>query len=384
MIPLAVVLPGSKWMEFFYALTVLPILTWIMVQEGWFRTLTASRLFRLISLYTVLALASIAWSHVPTASDEHIVFKLISNTVLILHFTIATAYFRQRFTPDFPSLATSLVIAASLAAAIDMGVWYHDHPFPLSRLEGIGQIDSPIRSTAIIAAAQIMAFHLFLTTGQNRYLALQIPLLLYLALSQSRSILIACLVCLPVTAILAGVDPKSLVLRLAAILGILLVSLCILYLAEPAWASEIFRSVPYRPYIWQASFLQALQHPFLGSGLLSDPGGNVTIDGHPFHYGDAHNLLLGHFRALGIAGVLAIVAVIGTALGYSYRGWRKMQLDGLAVPLLAFAFLAMQANEWELFYPGFKVKEVLTVFWFPLGIALGDELILRQSPPSAK
>ncbi|WP_317706643.1 O-antigen ligase family protein [Methylomarinovum caldicuralii] len=384
MIPLAIVLPGSKWMGFFYALAVLPVLTWIMVQEGWIHTLSASRLFRLVFLYTVLALASIAWSDIPPAPDGHIVFKLISNAVLVLHFTIATAYCRQRLGRDFPSLVTGFVITAGLAAAIDMGVWYHDHPFPLSRLEGIGQIDSPIRSAAIIAAAQIMAFHRFLQTGQKRYLAFQAPLLLYLVLSQSRSILLACLVCLPVMAILASVNPRSLVLRLAAILGILLVSLCILYLAVPAWASEIFRSVPYRPYIWQASLQQALQHPILGSGLLSDPGRNVAIGGRPFHYGDAHNLLLGHFRALGIAGVLAIVAVIATALGYSYQGWRKMQLDGLAVPLLTFAFLAMQANEWAFFYPSLKVKEVLAVFWFPLGIALGDELILRQSPPSAK
>ncbi|WP_460035515.1 O-antigen ligase family protein [Methylothermus subterraneus] len=368
---LLVFIPGKKLWTL-YASLMVPW-SWRHLPELW-ELAKASRLYRLILLYLGYLLASMFWSPYIEAKA---VLATVACAVTIAHFVLLTAGLRARQQEIFDRQLKRLCFLAAASAGVVIAVWYSQHPFPESRMEGFGYLDNPIQGAAVFGVFALVAWDRILRFApcaeRLTYGLVVLTILAYASLSWTRSVLLALAAGIAILT-LPRLDRRTLwSLGMLSLAGLVLLSL------TPELAVKLMRPEPYRPYIWLDAMTQALRHPWFGQGYFSDPSGVTRLaDGSLYRYAHSHSLLLENFRIGGIVGLGLAIWLSVYSLYHAFRGGLTAG-KLLPLALLVYGLLCITPNGW-LLLPGIRVKEVWLIFWLPLGLAVSEELRQSQTP----
>lgn len=365
------VIPDGKIVWALYAGLIVPA-SWRFLPELW-RTVAASRLHWSLLLYLFFLLASLFWS--PHVELKPLLARM-GGAATMAHFILLTAGLRTWHLQTFDRHLGWLCCWVALSALGVMLVWYGQHPFPESRMEGLGYLDHPIRSAAAFGLFALIAWYRISDSpqvaGRLAYGLIFAIILAYICLSWTRSVLVAMSAALFFLLILTpGRRIGLYLIAFGAVTALVLGTIL------PDLTAQLIRAMPYRPYIWMDSFAHALQHPWLGQGYLAAPDGVTQLpDGTTFHYGDSHSFFLANFRRGGVLGLGLTLWTMGYSLFITFRSGR---LSGNFLPfgLLIYGFLCITPNEWELLT---GTKEGWIFFWFPLGWAISEELLYLNNP----
>jgi O-antigen ligase len=368
---LLLVIPSKKlWI--LYVILLFP-LSLSCLPEFW-ELAKASRLYQLILLYLGFLWASMFWS--PQLSGKTVLATSIS-TVILAHFVLLTAGLRVYFPPIFERQLNWLcLVAATCAISVSLS-WYLKHPFPQSRLEGLGYLNNSIRSASLFGIFSVIAWYKLTTsryfTQRIIYSLMILAILTYVCLTWTRSVLLAIMGSLT---ILTALNYKRETLLALGGIGGAGLTLILLF---PELTTKLLRPEPYRPYIWLHALAESLKHPWFGKGYFSDPTGTAKLaDGSPFYYLHSHNFFIENLRIGGVIGLGLAVWLATYALYQSFCGG-KASKNFLTLALLSYSFIFIAPNGLELL-PLVRVKEAWLIFWLPLGLAVSEELSLAKIP----
>ena len=357
-------IPHGKLIWILYAALVVPF-SLPLLPQLW-QAVKTSRLFWLLLVYMAYLLLSALWS--PQFDLKHFLARF-AGAATISHFLLLTAALRLKMPVEFDRYLKYLGFWVGCAALMVIMIWYSTHP-PDSRMEGLGYLSHPIRSTAAFGVFALVAWHHLLQPNLHDSRRLGYGLvfaivLIYIGLSWSRTVLLALVTALVLPLL---IRPERRILTILAIIATTL--LATLWLL-PGLTDHLLRAMPYRPYIWLDALKHALHHPWFGHGYLASTSGiAILADGSLFPYGDSHSFFIANLRSGGILALGLALATIGYALCITFRHAHSYR-SFFHFSLLIYGILCITPNEWELLT---GKRESWIFLWLPFGLAISHEL----------
>ncbi len=361
-------IPSGKIIWGSYAALVIPLSARYL--PNYWDSVKQSYLFKWILVYLGYLLLSAFWS--PVFDLREFTYR-VGGALTMAHFVLLTAGLKTAFPDRFDRLLSGLCPWVGAIALLVIILWYSDHPFPTSRMEGFGYLTHPIRSSAAFGMFALIAwqalYHYRVIWLRLLFFSVFIVILAYLSVSWTRTVLIALLASLIVMLVLKH-NRTSLLL----ILALIFLGATILWWL-PDLSDNLFRAMPYRRLIWMDALEKALQHPWFGSGFLADTSGTLVLsNGQPYRYGDAHSFFIANFRDGGVVGLSLALTMLGLALYITFQAGRESGRY-LHLALIIYGIICVTPNEWELLT---GTKEGWMFFWLPLGLAVSDEIKLKR------
>ncbi len=349
--------------KFFSVAVFIPTLLLLPVMV---RALGFNRLFLFIVAYLVWMLISSFWSE--SFSLEEF-FKTLRLAAYIAIFILLAAYLAIRTPETSEIIITLLGIAATLAAVISVPSWYSDHPFPNSRIIGIGSLNNPNASAFVYGFFAIICCHLALSCDK-----------LWLKLSFSIStILLGTLVLLTQsnTGILATISSIAFLFLMrhgskllhltggiiATLAAIVFLSYSLGILKQPMDSG--FKQ---RIAIWKQVTDQIRLAPLIGHGyqkkVLVDAQGITS----PADF--SHNAILASLRDGGLIAAIFHLLILLTALLTAGRIYAQNK-DPIYFAYLLFGFICMLADTDQLIT---RPRELWIIFWWPLAMIIASSV----------
>ncbi len=327
-----------------------------------FQTLDHIRLWQLSLLYLLYMLITSFWS--AEFSVKELAYTLLLTAYLIMFLLISVLIFQHDRTL-FQTILKFVAISAAVAAVVSIALWYAEHPFPSSRLVGIGTIENPNPSAFVYGFfAVISCYYAFRSRGLRARLGFALVcaiLLVFVVLTQSNTGILA--TALAVTLVFVFHKHHNPVILIAGLAGVSLAGLYLLsslgMLYDPA-DSGILERLP----IWQTVLEQSGRAPIFGNGyqkeLLLTDSGTADIANY------AHNAFLATARDGGLVGLSLQLLMLLAAL---HGALRIAQAEGepIYAILLMFALICMLADTDQLIT---RPRELWVIFWLPLAIIL--------------
>ncbi|MBZ5757408.1 O-antigen ligase family protein [Pseudomonas sp. S5(2021)] len=245
----------------------------------------------------------------------------------------------------------------SLSALASLLVFYGEQGNPLDhRLRGNGGLEHPILGGYVIGAALVWLLALLPEQRRMRGLTLVavLPLLIFVAMTQSRGAYLALVSALVVLVLLGR----------TRVLGYAVVAI-VLAGALGWWAFEpllMARGASYRPEILLSAARMVVEAPW-GVGIGADY--DVRVDTVTTVFQHSHNLPLHVGIELGWPGMLIWMALWCAALLRAWRA-RRQAVGRLVFVLLVYAGVAMQfdaASLWD------TPRAEWFISWLPLALA---------------
>ncbi|HYQ91144.1 MAG TPA: O-antigen ligase family protein [Candidatus Competibacteraceae bacterium] len=351
----------------FYYFAVLPLAIPILPES--LRQLNNDTLFRLLALYIAYMAFSAIWSEPFSLRGLR---KSIMEGLYVSAFIIITALLCSTYPARFERLLRTLCLVAGIMAIVAMLVWYSQHPFPDSRLPGIGRMQFEIRSACAYGLFAIIAgSHAFRTCGVRAhvgYTLLVIILIFFVILTQSRTALLS--VGLGLAILSLTERPRQATISLSLLAGFC----SLLLLFYPAlWEGLASRGESYRPAIWSVVIDNWLQAPIWGHGYLA----NTTIHlntGEEFN--EAHSSYLAMLRDGGIIGLSILLTMLGYACWQALR-FAKQTGNYILPALLIYSMSCIVPNDDRLLT---RPREQWLFLWLPLALILAERL--RRKKPT--
>lgn len=328
-------------------------------------------LWHAILAYLLYMLLTSVWSTDFSATQLFYDARLVA---YILVFVLLTVFIFQRNSKQLDVIIRLTCISASFAAIISIFQWYSSHPFPSSRLIGIGTIENPNPSAFIYGFFAIYACYYALHTSNIKarltFASPCVALLIFVLLTGSKT---GALATASAVALLLVIHTHHHKLLLAGS-----VLACIGTVVYLLWQLGIFSSpADYgfvsRLAIWGNVLDQALTAPLFGNGfqreLLLTPSGSLAEENY------THNTFLASFRDGGITGLLLHLFVMGTAIHIAVQHIKKHK-DPIYLILLVFGLICMSADTDQLIT---RPRELWIIFWLPLALLVGQRLTEARS-----
>jgi len=353
----------------FYSIAV--FLPGLFVISPVLRTLKNNILWHAILAYLIYMLLTSMWSVDFSAIQLFHDARLVA---YILMFILLTVFIFQRDSKQLDTIIRLTCISASFAAVISVFQWYSNHPFPSSRLIGIGITENPNPSAFIYGFFAVFTCYYALRTSfikvRLAFALLCVALLIFVLLTGSKT---GALATASAIALLLVFHTRHHILLLAgsvlACVGVVVYLLWFLgILSSPADYGFISRHT-----IWGNVLDQGLTAPLFGNGfqkeLLVTPSGELAGESY------AHNTFLASFRDGGITGLLLYLFIMGTAIRIAVQHIRKHK-DPIYLTLLAFGLICMSADTDQLIT---RPRELWIIFWLPLALLVGQRLTEARS-----
>lgn len=330
------------------------------------------RLFGLIVIYLLWMLISSYWS---AAFDVPEFLATLRLVLYILVFILLSAYALRQKPVVCAHVIELMCVAAALAAAVSIPLWYAEHPFPVSRIIGIGTLENPNPSAFVYGFFALLSCHLALRRGRlvSRLLFLLCTLVLgaYVALTQSSTGILATTTAIALLLLLRGTGKHRYRISGVAVTGgaLLFLAYSVGILDRPM-DSGLSQRFP----IWQAVFAQIEQAPLAGNGYQKQLFPNAQ--GAPGAASYAHSALLASARDGGLVALALHLLILGTALMAAVRYFRQHN-EPVYLAYLLFGFLCMLVDTDQLIT---RPRELWVIFWWPLAALVA----VRLRPPSAQ
>jgi O-antigen ligase len=360
--------PGKPEHYEYYYWAVLPFAA--ILAPTALKLLRISPLFWLVIAYTLYMLMASAWSQ-PFLMDD---FLFHCRRILyVLAFILVTVVLLYEYPRQFEWLLKITCAIAALTAVAAIVLWYPEHAFPESRLQGIGKFTAPHGSAAAFGFFGVLALAY---ADRERAIALRIGFGLSAALifafviaTQSRTGVLAF--------VLAGLTltlpqhPK----KVLALMLVFAAFAAVIWIFLPVLADGLARGLPYRPAIWSSAFSHAMEAPIFGHGSLSA----TLVMLPPNTFVHAHSPFLGSFRDGGIIGLALLVALLGYACVAALR-YSRSQHDTKYLSLWIYMMICITPNMDRLFV---RPNELWMYFWLPLVFLIWQEILEPRDRTSA-
>ena len=337
------------------------------------KTLQHNRLWHLILLYLGYMLISSFWSKDFSVKELSYSLRLAAYIIMFLLITVLLYRHEHKV---FEKIIKSISISAAIAAAVSMVLWYAEHPFPTSRLVGMGTIENPNPSAFLYGFFAVLSCYYALRSGRVRsklgFTAVCMVLLGFVALTQSNTGILSTMLC--VTLVLVFHLHNKLITIGTGVIGVGLAGLYLLssigMLSAPA-DTGLTERLP----IWRTVLEQVDNAPVFGNGyqkeLLLTPSGEADAANY------AHNAYLASARDGGLVGLVLQLLILLAGLRAALR-IAKAQGDSFYVILLVFGFICMSADTDQLIT---RPRELWIIYWLPLAMILAqDALLIREQP----
>jgi hypothetical protein len=340
------------------------------------KTLKYNRLWYLILLYLIYMLITSFWSKDFSAKELSYSVRLAAYIIMFLLITVLIYQYDQTV---FEKIIKFVSICAAIAAAVSIVIWYAEHPFPISRLVGIGTIENPNPSAFIYGFFAVLSCYYAFQSKSVRdrlgFTSVCAILLGFVALTQSNTGILATM--LSVTLVLVFYKHNKLIILGAGITGIGLAGLYLLssvgMLSDPTDIGFLER-LP----IWRRVLEQASSAAMFGNGyqkeLLLTPSGDADIANY------AHNTFLATARDGGLLGLslqlLMLLAAVGGALRIA-----SIQGDPIYIILVIFGLICMSADTDQIIT---RPRELWIIYWLPLAMMLARDTIHIQKTAYAQ
>ncbi len=337
------------------------------------RHLGHSRLFHVLLAYLGYMLATAFWSQPPIEYDtwREGAWQVGRLVVLLISFIVATVALRRKLEPAFEVALKAVTVVAGAVALVSIFYWYSRHPFPASRLYGLGAIRNPTLTAGLFGVFAVMACGYMVKAprlGLRLAFALHFAVLAaYVVLTQSRAPVAALLVSGAV--LLLGRRGRGAVLGLSVLAGVIL----LFALTYPELIrSASLRGLSYRPEIWLALLERIAEAPWFGHGHLAY---RPSIDTVTERVMLAHNALLATLRDGGVLGLALLLALLGLGLRRALRLGRQRQ-DYTVLAIMVFALFCITVSSDRLIE---RLEVEWLLVWFPLGLAVADDGAIKAS-----
>jgi O-antigen ligase len=319
-------------------------------------------LWLLTGAYLTWMLATSFWSEVFSWLEFFNTFRL---ALYILAFILLTVYLITAKPGMFRKILLAVCFSAGVAALISIPLWYTEHPFPDTRLVGIGTLENTNTSSYLYGFHALLSVYLGLLGSKQ-----PLKLLLYI-----NSMILLCFVFLTQsnTGILATTGSIALLLlgcrasrTATSLMGTLVLMYALLFLLSSMGilSKPMDSGLSARIPIWQAVFVRIQDAPIIGNGYQkptrTDPNNNLE----PPYY--THNTLLGTLRDGGLIGGLLYVCILLYAGHVGIQAYRDTG-DPFYIACLLFGITCMLTDTDEVIT---RPRELWIIFWLPLAILI--------------
>lgn len=357
--------PGRLYQITLILLLYLPALYLVLRQRAalW-RELWPQPAFRVFLLLLAWATLSLGWATLRRPGDEFGRILSVALFVLGCHAWAGARPQRVRV------LLTLVGWGMAACALVYSMLFLRASPAPEdARIVGKGVVATANYAAAAMGAACVWLAQLPQHRRASRVacLAAVAALLVFIALTQSRSVWLALAACAILTPLWQ---------RRRAALGVALV-VFVMALVALLWPLPVLvdRGASYRPQILLKALHLIAAHPWLGLG--QGTGFAIEVGGQ--HLTHSHNVLTQAAIELGLPGLLVMAAMWGLV---AWSGWRHRgaPLGRVVLGLWVYASVALQFDMPQLLdspRPGWLL------IWLPFALALGLEARgqARQAPP---
>lgn len=323
-----------------------------------FREIRKHLLFQAVVVYMVYLLLSGFWSD---PLDWYSFGQKLTICAYLLSFLAITHSLVRWNRRLFQRMLQLCVMVAGAAALASIVVFYREHAFPGTRLNGIGSLTNSNEFSNVFGVYALLGMGFAL---ESQKLVHRIPFLLAVAalmcfiwFGQSRTALLSLSVALLA---LVGLVLKERGVLYAAILAILMVGLSFIFpdVIEQAW----LRGQGLRPQIWAEAWSQAMTAPVLGHGLISPV--SIVADGNVFE--TLHNAYLQVFWQGGVIGLCLFLGLLACGFRNAWS-WAREQGNYTVFCILLFAVCIMMTGVDTLIA---RPRDQWMLFWFPIALLL--------------
>ena len=260
----------------------------------------------------------------------------------------------------------TFAITGAAVAALCIVIFYLTDPED-GRLNGLGQLDTPVVAAVVFGFAALTAMHLLLSGGAGSPWTYRLCLLVSSAsvlLTGSRAVIISLLLGAVALLLAHRVRSPGRYLLLLGSGAALLLALLLLALLDPDLERWLLpRGDSYRLVIWRETLERLAAQPVFGLGILT--ADNVTLPPYEFHH--PHSLYLSVAFQAGAVGLLLfiflLVRVVRELLRYYEHSDAKFALGLLGLALPAYTLDGHELID--------KISDVWFLIWLPVAIALG-------------
>ncbi len=307
------------------------------------------------------------------------IFKNLRRVFYILFFIAVTIHLIHEY-PHF--LQKLLVMICWVAVIFGIGYilfYYNQHPFPVSRLIGKGQLHNPIGASSIYGIVFVACVYLLqqqsTVKSQLLYMGMLMVIIVFILLSHSRGPLIAVAITMVVwimsTLLMRSEKKEHYRGQLFLVFSFfLMVSGALLALYPDFWGT-VFNRNSYRMEIWGKVMALFMDAPWFGHGLNTEA---QTVMSNGLFMEHPHSVYLATAYQGGIIGLLLLSVLLGTALRQGFGGGGKNRNVALACMLLVGSLCMVTDGHTLINHP----KPFWFFFWFPIALIAESELPSNQ------
>ena len=336
------------------------------------RTTWRLPLFQIIVAYMLYLLLSAFWS------DTMDWFRLGQKFVISIYLLnfIAITCFLVHWNPGlYERMLQLCVIIAAGAAITSILVFYREHAFPGTRLEGIGSLTNVNIFANIYGIFALLSMGFALRAGTLAGKALFFtPVVLFICFAwfgQSRTAFVSMIMALSVMAALT-LPLKRLLYGTLPLLAILAAVLTLIF---PDVLEQAFlRGKGLRPMIWAQTWEEIQAAPIFGHGLTA----KISVTSGQGVFETVHNAYLQVLWQGGVIGLCLFLLLLGVAFRYAWS-WGSQQQDYTIFCMLLFTASTMMTGVDTLIA---RPRDQWLLFWLPLAMLLSYRSMAPRSPAS--
>lgn len=282
-------------------------------------------------------------------------------SIYLLSFITITHYLIGWNSRLFERMLQFCVVVAGVAAVTSLLVFYGEHPFPATRLEGTGSLTNINEFTNVYGIFALLAMGFALRTQRVAHKMLFMATIgVFLSIAwfgQSRTAFISMIIALVALTILTLPEKKG---WYTAVLAVLVGALVLLF-PDPI-EQALHRGQGLRPQIWAGVWEQARSVPIAGHGLISE----MSVKAGSLTFATAHNAYLQVFWHGGVIGLSLFLLMLGWAFRNAWSRGRQRG-DFTVFCMLLFTACAMMTGVDTLIE---RPRDQWMLFWFPLALLL--------------
>lgn len=328
-------------------------------------------LFLAAALYLTYLLISAFWSE---PMEWFRLGQKFTISVYIVSFLAITHFLVNWDVRQFERMLRLCVLFAALSALVSILVFYREHPFPVTRLEGIGALSNVNIFANVYGIFALLAMSFSLKAERLSHKALFLAavglFVCFAWFGQSRTALVSMLIALMALAGLTSGERRGLyTVILVAEAGMLLL------LFPDVVEQALLRGQGLRPLIWAQVWEEARAAPIFGHGLISE----IAVESGRNIFETAHNAylqVLWHGGAIGLGLFLLLLAIaFRSAWTHAHQ-----QRDYTPFCMLLFTACIMMTGVDTLIA---RPRDQWMVFWFPLALLLAYRSLPSRSRRSS-
>jgi O-antigen ligase len=341
----------------------------LFVLVGGIRELWRHPVFQAITVYMLYLLLSGLWSE---PLDWYRWGQKFTISIYLLSF-IAITQFLVRWNRDlYERMLQLCVLIATVAALVSLAVFYREHPFPSTRLVGLGSLTNINEFSVVYGVFALLAMGFALRARGRPYKLLFLlavgVFICFAWFGQSRTAFV------------------SMIIALLALVGLMLQEKRVLYVAvlttfagallllfPDSVEQALLRGQGLRPQIWGGIWAEIKSAPIAGHGLLSEL--SIEAGRHIFH--NAHSAYLQVFWNGGVIGLGLFLVLLVVALRSAWS-WGRQQGDHTVFCMLLFAACTMVTDVGTLIE---RPRDQWMLFWLPLALLLAYQSMTSRPPP---